>query len=275
MLAPFAALHGLVPRRHRPRLVFETHALPAASNGWIVRNADLVVVNSAKLRSDVIRQFGLAGDRVLHAPLPPFNSVQPVEKAAARLRLGLPADASIACYTGKLTRELIEFLLDTARVTAGRVAGFRLLLVGGNPDILDWTRRRIELLGLEDVVTLAGFVAPRDVGVYQSAADALVYHMPASVGIFPYTTPAKAYEYQAMERAIVATDFPLFAEVFGDDGERAIKAADRTPEGFAHGIASALALPDGGRAMIERGAAFVRGRTWANRTAGIVEAVGA
>jgi glycosyltransferase involved in cell wall biosynthesis len=274
MLAPFVGTRSLVPRSRRPALVFETHALPTAANGWITRGSDLVVVNSRKLRSEICERFGLDGDRVLYAPLPAHNSVKPVEKASARSTLGLEAGPAIACYTGKLTRELSEFLLQTARVAAGQIPEFRLLLVGGNPDVVGWTRSRVAALGLNDVVLVAGFVAPRDVGLYQSAADVLVYHLPESVGIFAYTTPAKAYEYQAMERPIIATDFPLFHEVFGDDGERAIRVLDRTPDGLAHGIASALRLPDGGRAMFERAIAFVKTRTWETRTKTVTEALG-
>jgi len=206
--------------------------------------------------------------------LPPFNPVHPGSKQLARNRLGLDKDAAVACYTGKLTRDHNEFFLAAAAEAARRIKGFRLLLVGGNPEIVDWTRRRALELRAENVVTLTGFVPPADVSTYQSAADVLVYHMPDTVGIFPYTTPAKGYEYQAMQRPIVATDFPLFEEVFGPDGERAIRVKDRTPNGFAEGIASAFALDDQGRAMTERAASFAQGRTWARRAEAILDALG-
>jgi glycosyltransferase involved in cell wall biosynthesis len=199
--------------------------------------------------------------------------VRPEPRLTARRAIGLEPDLAIACYTGKLTEDHNEFLLAAAAEAARRINGFRLLLVGGNAAILDWTRRRAAEMDLGTSVILTGFVAPAEIGRYQSAADVLVYHMPESVGIFPYTTPAKAYEYQAMRRPIVATDFPLFEEVFGADGERALCVKHRTPDDFATGIASAMALPDGGRAMTERAASFIRGRTWAERSAAILSAL--
>jgi glycosyltransferase involved in cell wall biosynthesis len=274
LLSPFVALRRAVPRSRRPMLVFETHALPNPRNAWVVRGADLIVVNSERLALDIQKVFGLPKARVLHAPLPPHNPVRPRSRSAARRRLQLGDDAAVACYTGKMTRDHNAFLLQAAAETARRVDKFQFLLVGGNPGILDWTRRRVDELDLADVVRLVGFVPPSTVDGYQSAADVFVYHMPENVGIFPYTTPAKAYEYQAMLRPVVATDFPLFNEVFGEDGERAIRVMDRTPAGLAEGIALAFELGKSGDAMVERAASFVRERTWASRSAAILDALG-
>ena len=145
--------------------------------------------------------------------------------------------------------------------TARRVERFQLLLVGGNPEILEWVRRRADELNIAHAVRLTGFVPPSTVGNYQSAADVFVYHVPETVAIFPYTTPAKAYEYQAMMRPIVATDFPLFSEVFGDDRERAIRVTDRTPLGLAKGIALAFSLGADTHEMVERARLFASERT--------------
>ena len=269
---PFVVLRRLLPKARRPTIVLETHSLPKPEHRWLVRQADLVVTNSQKLADDLRREFGMPDGRVLHAPLGPYNDVVPVPKVEARKRVGLPKDAVIACYTGKMSREHNEFLLRTARELRGR--GILFVLVGGNPEILEWTRARMRMLKLTDDVQLTGFVAPTDVTAYQSAADVLVYHMPDSMEIFPYCTPAKGFEYQAAERPIVATDIPLFDEVFGaQSGERAIRV-DRTPLALAGGIVVALELPDRGEEMTRRAAAWVRGRTWRRRTQQILGAAG-
>jgi hypothetical protein len=67
----------------------------------------------------------------------------------------------------------------------------------------------------------------------------------------------------------VAADIPLFEEVFGSGGERAIRVENHTPEALARGIQAALELPDGGVSMAARAKAWVSPRTWASR----VEAV--
>jgi len=271
LAAPFALLRRLLPSSRRPRLVLETHTLPPQRLRRLLRSVDLVVVNSLRLRNDAIAAFGLERDRVLHAPLGPFNDVSPHAIREAREELGLPLNARFACYSGKMVESQTEFLLQTA--TRLRESGVRLLLVGGNPSILEWTRRRIGELGLGDTVIAAGFVEPSRVALYQAAADVLVLHMDHGFTHFPYATPAKSYEYMAARRPIVATDIPLSDEVFGPDGERAIRIAERTPGALAAGIVSALELPDGGSAMTERAATFVRDRSWARRVDALLEAL--
>ncbi|CAN5669149.1 hypothetical protein BH18ACT13_BH18ACT13_01780 [soil metagenome] len=274
LLAPFIGLKRVLPRGSRPRIVFETHALPTQQSAWVVRQSDLVVVNSQALAADLADAFGIPSARLLYAPLPPHNLVHPEPRDHARAAIGVSPSDTIACYTGKMTREHNEFLLATAAEVAPRIERFRMLLVGGNPSIVDWTRSRMDSMRLRNTVILTGFVPPAKISAYQSAADVLLYHMPETMGNFAYTTPAKGFEYQAVERPIVATDFPLFHEVFGDDGERAIRVRDRTPVGLADGIVRALGLGDDGRAMTGRAASFVRGRTWQRRATQILEALG-
>src|SRR5207245_8671027 len=133
-------------------------------------------------------------------------------------------------------------------------------------EIIEWTQRRAAELGVGGAIVLAGFVAPAEVERHLAAADVLAYYMPESVEILPYCTPAKGYDYQAAGRPIVAVDIPLFEEVFGKDGERAIRVRQRTPEAFAAAIVKALAPGDGTREMTERANAWVAQRTWERRT---------
>lgn len=273
-VAPFLWFRPAFFRGPRPRLVMETHVLPNPANRWIVRSMDFIVVNSDRLRADVVERFDVPENRVLPVPLGPYNEVRPHPKREARERLGLPLHDAIACYSGKMIREQNEVLLLATHRVREAIPGFRLLLVGGNPAILEWTRRRMRELALEDAVVLAGFVAPREVELYQSAADVLVLTMGTALEHFPYATPAKAYEYMRIGRPVVASDFPLFAEVFGADGERAIRVGTDDAS-LASGIKAALSLPDGGQALAERGARFVEGRTWPARVDTVLEALGA
>jgi glycosyltransferase involved in cell wall biosynthesis len=274
LAAPFVLLQRMLPRSRRPLLVLETHSLPKPEHAWVLRRADLVVTNSETLASDVQARLGIPKERVLHAPLGPHNSVQRRPKNEARLELGLPETPVIAAYVGKLTEGISDFLVRAAAHAADAAPQFRLLIVGGNPEILSSTRGRIRDLGLTDVVILAGFVAPAQVELYQAAADVLLFHVPSSFLTFPYCTPSKGYEYQAAGRPIVATDIPLFEEVFGRDRERAIRVVEPTPEAFAEGVLEALTLEDGGREMAERAAAWVRGRTWEARVDAVLGALG-
>jgi glycosyltransferase involved in cell wall biosynthesis len=238
----------------------------------VARRVDLLVVTSKKLRQDAQMQLGLREDQVLYAPLGPFNEIHVHDKRESREALGLPLDAAIACYSGKMIEDQTEFLLRTAGELRD-IPGFRLLLVGGNPRIDAWTRGRAQDLGVADLVIAPGFVEPPQVELYQAAADVLVFHMSEALPHYDYCTPAKGFEYQAARRPIVATDIPLFEEVFGTDGERAIRVRDRTPAALARGIAAALSLEDEGRDMTRRAADWVSQRTWRSRVDAVLAAL--
>jgi glycosyltransferase involved in cell wall biosynthesis len=273
LLAPFAVLTRVIPRSHRPALVFETHALPPSSTWRILRAADLIVVNSSRLADDVVMRLGLARRRVLHAPLPPYAPTRVRPKEKTRTELGLPRGVPIACYTGKMTHEQCEFLLHVAAAMRKRRPGSLLVLVGGNPEILPHVEERRADLGLEDVVLLPGFVKPATASLYQAAADVLVFYMDSDLPHFEYCTPAKGLDYQAAGRPIVARDLPLYEEVFGADGERALRVSDVTPDGFADAIERALTLEDGGKSMTERALAWIAGCSWQGRVDTVLEAL--
>jgi glycosyltransferase involved in cell wall biosynthesis len=270
-IAPFLLLNLLLPSSRRARVVLETHSIPRVEHAWILRKADLIVTNSEKLAADISLRLGIRRERVLHAPLGPYNRVSEHPKAEARAELGLAPNTPVACYAGKLTREHVEFFLRAAANVAQELPTFRFMLVGGNPEILEWTRRRAVELRVSETIILTGFVPPARVSQHLAAADVLAYYMPESFEIFSYCTPAKGYDYQAAGRPIVATEIPLYDEVFGKDGERAIRVYERTPEAFAKAILRALALGDGASAMAERAKAWVAQRTWERRTKAILD----
>lgn len=273
MMAPFVLLRALLPRGRRPLVVFETHTLPEGRGSSVARRADLVVVNSRKLGVDLEQRNGIPRARILLAPLGPFNEIRRYPRSSARTQLGLPEDAVIACYSGKMIEEQNEFLLQTASELQRLLPACRLLLVGGNPAIDAWTKRRVAELGLEGTVVAVGFVEPSRVQLYQAAADVLVFHMSDALPHFRYCTPAKGYEYQAAGRPIAATDIPLFDEVFGSHLDRAVKADERTPPALARAIHEALSLDDGGRAMTERALRWVDGRSWQGRADAVLHAL--
>jgi glycosyltransferase involved in cell wall biosynthesis len=269
-IGPFLLLNVCLPASRRVRVVLETHSIPRLEHARILRKADLVVTNSEKLASDICLQLEVAQERVVHSPLGPHSRIRDLPKSETRAELGLRSELALACYAGKLTREQSDFLLHTAAKAVEDLPNFRLLIVGGNPEIIEWTQHRAAELGVSNVVVLAGFVAPARVERHLAAADVLAYYLPESTQTFPYCTPAKGYDYQAAGRPIVAVDIPLFEEVFGKDGERAIRVRQRTPDAFADAIVKALALGDGTAEMTERAKAWVARRTWERRTEDIL-----
>jgi glycosyltransferase involved in cell wall biosynthesis len=272
LLAPWIALRGLLPASRRPFIVYDTHTLPRGSAGWVVRGVDLVFVNSLKLKNEVSECFDVLPERVLQAYNAPFAVVRQHPKQDARERLGLPPTDAIACHAGKLVKDEVELFLQATRLLAERIPKFRLLLVGGNPDILQWVRRRARELDVTDSLSLAGFVEPAKVELYLAAADVLLVHIARTVGTFHYATPSKSYDYMAAGRPIVATDLPLWTEIFGGDGERAIRTG-HDPESFAQGVERAFSLGERGPAMIDRASEWVQQVTWKRRAEAVLEAL--
>lgn len=106
-----------------------------------------------------------------------FRPAAPGESAELRARLGLPNDAVIVVYTGKLNRgKGLEMLLRVwARLTGGDTAAAHLVLVGGGANQFlsceAELRAYVQAAGLSSVVTFTGYVT--EVGDYLRAADIL------------------------------------------------------------------------------------------------------
>lgn len=271
LLIPFLVTSRVFRRRWR--FVYETHTLPPAHARGLLGRVDLIIVTSQRLRADLIGTYGVPQKRILVAPLGPYNDVTEHPRDEARRALGLPMDAFIVCYSGKMTKEQNEVFICVAELLQVASADYRLLLVGGNPSILEWTRARVAERNLGNVVLTPGFVEPTKVDLYQSAAEILLLYMSPTMEHWPYATPAKAFEYMSMGRLIVSNVFPLFKEVFGGDAERAI-AAGHTPDSLVASIERARHLPDRGTEIITRAKEFVAPRSWDQRTGEVLASLG-
>jgi glycosyltransferase involved in cell wall biosynthesis len=270
LLSGFVNLRPILPRRLV--LVMELHALPTTRATGMARRADLIVASSTKLADDLVDAFRIDRSKILvEQPVAPVDAA-PIPKAEARAKLGISADSTVACYTGKFVDDQIDFLLRSAIPLKQTLERFRLLLVGGNPRARCWVARRARDLGVSDVVQMPGFVPPSRVRLYQAAADVLLLHLAESAGTWQHATPAKAFDYMAAGRPIVSTSFPLFSEVFGCDGSRAVRV-EHDPEQYADAVVRTLAAPDVGVAMAQRAADWISSRSWQKRTERVLAAL--
>ena len=103
--------------------------------------------------------------------LPP----RPLSRAEVRQDLGLPADAQVLLYVGRLAKEKnMEVLIRAAKLTLDANENARLLLVGDGPYREDCSRLA-RSLGIGDRVRFAGFVPRHEVDRYYAAADLFVF----------------------------------------------------------------------------------------------------
>lgn len=116
-----------------------------------------------------------------------FRPAAPGESAELRARIGLPDDALIVVYTGKLNRgKGLEMLLRAwARLTDGGATDMHLVLVGGGANQFlsceSELRDHVRSAGLGSVVTFTGYVT--GVADYLRAAD--VFTLPSDSEALP------------------------------------------------------------------------------------------
>lgn len=162
----------------------------------------------------VERVYGVARDRI-HSVYNPLDVEEwrPVHRTAARARLGLPREASIAVWHGRveMRQKGLDLLVDAWDHVIRRAPGadFRLMLIGTGSDAAV-LRQRLEAMGGDRVVRVDRFLLDhallRD---YLSAAD--VYVFPSRHEGFA-VAPLEA---MACGLPVVAADVAGIAETLG------------------------------------------------------------
>ncbi len=124
--------------------------------------------------ADVMREWGVQG-RIVVIPngveLDRFAHPTP---ANTRAHLGLPEDAVVGVFVGRMSSEKsVERLLRVYRAVAREEPASRLLLVGGGPE-LDAYRALAEEIGLNGRVRFTGSVPYEQIPGYMRLADFFV-----------------------------------------------------------------------------------------------------
>lgn len=201
--------------------------------------AGLVIASEGEARR-VQERYGVPRTRVAQV----FNPLDveawaPADRAEARAELGLPADALVVAWHGRvdLSRKGLDVLVEAWRLlTAQDGADLRLLLLGTGQDAGE-LRERIALARLQGVHWVDAYVTDRDrVRRHLSAAD--VYAFPSRHEGFP-VAPVEAL---AVGLPVVAAAAPGVAEILaGGEGAGGIVV----PVGDAPALAAGLSRPAG------------------------------
>jgi 1,2-diacylglycerol 3-alpha-glucosyltransferase len=136
--------------------------------------ADLVLAPSETLA----RRLAGQGVRRPIAVLPTgvdLDRFCPGDRGAARRRLGLPAEATVLLYVGRLDREKnLEFLLASLARVLARRPGARVLMVGRGTRAAA-LRQEAARLGIGTRVAFTGGIPPQEIPIYYQAADLFVF----------------------------------------------------------------------------------------------------
>jgi glycosyltransferase involved in cell wall biosynthesis len=189
---------------------------------------------------------------------------------ARRMPDAIPAGPAIVGYAGHLypwkgVDVLIRAIAQTAQVHA--------LIVGGHPQEGD--RARLEglarELGVHTRVTFTGHVPPADVPRHLAAASMLALPNGVSAISSRYTSPLKLFEYLALGRPIVASDFPSIREVLSADTAVLVAADD--PAAWARAFERLAADPAQRASLGAAARRLATDYTWDARAARIEDAL--
>ncbi len=251
-------------------IFFEAHGASSGLARLRRRFLGLVVITPS-LR-DLYAAAGVRPERILVAAdgVDLGRSDEPIERAEARQRLGIPLDRKVVCYTGQLFAwKGVTTLVRSARHLDPDTL---LLIVGGMEHHVERTKRLTEVEGLANV-RFEGFVAPTRVREYLAAADILVLPNSASKPISAsYTSPLKLFEYMAARRPIVASDLPSLRAVL-TPGRNAVLVAPDDPMALATGVKSVLDDATLASRLADQAFRDVRQYTWDERARRILEFV--
>lgn len=250
------------------KTVYELHTIsPIVSKmSTRLKRARGVVVITEGVRTDLIA-LGIARDQIYTAPdgvdLDDFS--HPESRDAARMRLGVPIDAKLAFYIGRLDAwKGIETLYAAADLLAPDV---RTVVIGEGEVSTE------DLQKSYPNVTFLGFHPYRELADNQAAADFLVLPNSGETDISAkYTSPLKLFAYMASGKPIVASDLPSLREVLSEENAFLVKSDD--PAALAEGIRYALGHQNESTKRAAQALRDVERYTWESRAKRILAFIG-
>lgn len=199
-----------------------------------------VSVNRDDYPPRLIREFGFAADRLRvvynGVPIPPQMPDQATRREA-KVRFGIPGDAFIAAYVGRVSVEKgIHFAIDAIAICDSRVH----LLVAGDGDQLDELKERVQQLGIADRVHFLGYVSD-PLSVFSASDVALV------PSLWNEAFGRVVVEAMACGTVVIATAVGGMKELFTDGQEGFF-----VPKADAPAISNAINRLAGDRKLWER-----------------------
>jgi glycosyltransferase involved in cell wall biosynthesis len=213
------------------------HRLHAFAEPWVYRRVRCIIVPSQGLAHELVKEYPFTRGKIHILPNPvdleQFQPSQTFNRASFRRHLELNTQDIVLVFValGHFERKGLPLLLDVLRqVNEPRL---KLLVVGGETNLIATYRARVSQMDLQNRVIFAGMQP--DVRPYLWAADAFAF--PSVYEVFPLVS----LEAAASALPLIVT--PLYGvEEFIRDGENGI-LLERTPEGIRRGIERFLALP--------------------------------
>jgi glycosyltransferase involved in cell wall biosynthesis len=224
----------------------------------------LGVILHSRHAAEAYARAEVAHDRLLvaHNGSEAVRLGEPLSRAAARERLGLPADRAIALYAGRIGGDkALERIGELARLRPGVL----FLLVGD-----DGSREAARAAPKGDNVRLVPWQERKTLGPWLWAADVLLVP-PSRAPLDRFgncVLPIKLFTYLAAGRAILAPDAPDTRELLAD-GETALLVEPDRAEAAAAALDRLLAEPGLAARLSANALALAHELTWDRRAEAI------
>jgi glycosyltransferase involved in cell wall biosynthesis len=142
----------------------------------VYRRASAVVTLSSAFRQVIVERYGVSPWRVqVIRPAVDLHRFRPGDRAQARERLSLPADAQVIACIRRLTPRMgIEDLLDAWTALPDHPSCDRVLLIGGDGPARPDLERRARTLAISDTVRFLGRLTEEELTSVYRAADVVV-----------------------------------------------------------------------------------------------------
>ncbi|MCL4877557.1 MAG: glycosyltransferase family 4 protein [Anaerolineae bacterium] len=260
-----------VPRR---KLIYEVHSKARSRRlkriqDWTLRRVGLVVSLTGTM-AEQLKQTGISSIIVAHDGIRPENF--PLFSSEIRQELGIPSEAFVACYAGRLHTMGMSKGLEVFIEAAAQVKNIVFLLVGGPDNHVEQLRQRWQQMGMppEDFFAV-GTVPPIEVPKYLAAADVCLITSPQNEFFSNETSPMKLFEYMMAGRAILASDLPSTREVV-QHGESAYLVPPSDVEALREALKLLRESPDLRQQLGHKAAQEVLNYTWLKRAESILKA---
>ena len=280
----FHATDHLLPRFSAVPSVFTLHDLtcrlyPAAHmplNRWFhllsmprfLRQAEAVIAVSESTRRDAVRLYGIDEGKVhvvYEGVSPRFRPASPAEVAAVRQKYGLPE--AMILFVGTIEpRKNLGTLVDAWAALRAQGAPQRLVIAGRRGWRCGAFFARLRELGVEEEVTLPGFVEEADLPALYSAAE--LFAFPSLYEGFGLPV----LEAMACGTPVVCSDRSSLPEVAG---EAALLAGPTDVAAWVGAMGRALADPALRAKLRAAGLARARRFTWQAAAEGTRQVYGA
>lgn len=258
------------------KLIYEVHTKARSNRArhvqeWIMRHVGLVV-SLTDTMAEQLKKRGISNILVAHDGVRLENFPQ-VASLKIRQELGIPEQAFVACYAGRLHTMGMSKGLDVFIEAAAQVQNIIFLLVGGPDEHVEELRQHWQSLGLPaNDFHAVGTVPPTDVPKYLAASDVCLITSPHNEFFSNETSPMKLFEYMMAGKAILASDLPSTREVV-QHGESAYLVPPSDTKALAKGLKTLRDNPLLRQNLGAQAAQEVLNYTWVARAQSILGAV--